>query len=45
MKTHYSELLKAFLINEGYQYHENNEKSNFTLDIREQMVVGKTILV
>jgi hypothetical protein len=34
MKTHYSELLKAFLINEGYQYHENNEKSNFTLDIQ-----------
>jgi hypothetical protein len=34
MKTHYSSLLEEFLINEGYQYQGNNEKSNFTLDIQ-----------
>ena len=34
METHYSVLLEEFLINEGYQYFGNNEKSNFTLDIQ-----------
>jgi hypothetical protein len=34
MKTHYSELLESFLIEEGYQYYGNNEKSNFNLDIQ-----------
>ena len=34
METHYTELLEEFLINEGYQYFGNNEKSNFTLDIQ-----------
>ena len=33
MRTHISELLEVFLINEGYQYHGNNEKTHFTLDI------------
>ena len=34
MNTYYSELLESFLLNEGYQYHGNIEKSNFTLDIQ-----------
>lgn len=33
MRTLYSELLEAFLINEGYHYQGNNERSTFTLDI------------
>jgi hypothetical protein len=34
MKKQYSELLEAFLINEGFKYQVNNEKTNYILDIQ-----------
>lgn len=44
MNTYYSEILEAFLINEGYQYHGNNEKTNFTLEIEGSNGSWKNIL-
>ena len=44
MNTYYSEILEAFLKNEGYQYHGNNEKTNFTLDIEGSNGSWKNIL-
>ncbi len=44
MKTLYSELLEEFLKNEGYHYFENNDKTNFTLDIHGTNGSWKNIL-